>query len=224
MAIYDWPAHCRPREKLLAHGAEQLSDDELLAIFLRTGTQGMDAVSLARHLLKYFGSLEQLCRASKEAFYKVPGMGPARFTQLRAMLEIARRASQEELIGKEILHSTKAVKTYLKTALRFYQEEVVLGIFLNKRYEMLESELLSKGTLSQVHLYHREIVKRALYYSASGLIIAHNHPSGTAAASDADIRMTQALQQALRLVDIQLLDHFIVAGNRMISFSDLGLL
>lgn len=224
MAIYEWPAASRPRERLLHYGAEQLSDDELLAIFLRTGTPGMDAVRLARHLLQHFGGLEQLCKASQEAFCAIPGLGPARFTQLQAMLEIAKRASQEVLIGKEILHSSSAVKNYLKTALRFYHEEVVLGLFVNNRHEIICSELLAKGSHNHVNIYPREIVRRALYHRAGGLIIAHNHPSGTAKASDADIKVTQTLQQALKLMDIQLLDHFIVAGHRMISFADLGLL
>jgi DNA repair protein RadC len=224
MAIYEWPVNARPRERLLKHGAEYLSDEELLAIFLRTGTRAMDAVRLARHLLQTFGSLAQLCKASEADFCAIPGLGPARFTQLKAMLEITKRASQEVLIGKEILGSSAAVKQYLLSALRFYHEEIVLGLFLNNRYEMICSEILSKGSFNHVNIYVREIIRRALHHGAGGLIIAHNHPSGTAKASEADITVTHHLQQALQLVDVQLVDHFIIAGEQIISFIDLELL
>ena len=224
MAISDWPADDRPREKLLTKGPAALSDAELLAIFLRTGLPGKSAVDLARALLARFGSLTHLFAASEKEFCEMPGLGPAKYAQLKAVLEMAKRGLNEELRAGDALSSPKAVRDYLRLLLHGRQEEIFVAIFLDAQNRIVATEELFRGTLTQTSVYPREVVKRALYFNAAAVIFAHNHPSGVAEPSRADESLTQALKAALALIDVKVLDHFIIAGSAAMSFSERGIL
>ncbi|HJT50554.1 MAG TPA: DNA repair protein RadC [Nitrosospira sp.] len=224
MAISDWPVAERPREKLLKNGAVHLSDAELLAIFLRTGIAGKSAVDLARELLKSFQGLNGLFSADQNAFCQVPGMGPAKFAQLQAVLEMARRALEEKLKSGDTMSSPGSVRDYLRLSLQGKQHEVFIGIFLDAQNRTIATEELFRGTLTQTSVYPREVVKRALHHNAAAIIFAHNHPSGIAEPSHADEILTQSLKQALSLVDVRVLDHFIVGGGAAMSFAERGLI
>ncbi|MFO1381805.1 MAG: DNA repair protein RadC [Chitinivorax sp.] len=224
MAISDWPAAERPREKLMARGPEALSDAELLAIFLRTGIVGKSAVDLAREMLSTFGSLNALIAADEAAFCAVPGMGPAKYVQLQAVIEMARRALSEQLEQRDVFNSPGAVRHYLQLKLRPLRYEVFAAIFLDTQNRLLATEELFRGTLAQTSVFPREIVKRALFHNAAAVLFAHNHPSGIAEASQADQHLTQVLKQALGLIDVRVLDHFIVAADQVFSFAEHGML
>ena len=222
MAITDWPEGDRPREKLLERGAASLSDAELLAIFLRVGVPGKSAVDLARDLLKHFGDLTRLFAAERSAFSAFPGMGPAKYAQLQAVLEMSRRALSEEMRAGDALNSPGAVRDWLRLKLSGLPHEVFLAVFLDAQNRVIEAEELFRGTLTQTSVYPREIVKRALARNAAGVILAHNHPSGVAEPSQADRWLTDQLKSALGLVDVRVLDHFIVAGGAGLSFAERG--
>ena len=224
MSITDWPEGERPREKLLQRGASSLSDAELLAIFLRTGVTGKSAVDLARELLNQFGNLTQLFATSEADFCAVHGMGQAKFVQLQAVLEMSRRALQEQLQRGDALNSPRAVRDYLQLFLASRQQEVFVALFLDTQHRVIATEELFHGTLSQTSVYPREVVKRALSHNAAAVILAHNHPSGVAEPSSADELITSVLKQALALVDVRVLDHFVVAGGQTLSFAERGLL
>jgi DNA repair protein RadC len=224
MSITDWPEDERPREKLLQRGAAALSDAELLAIFLRTGVVGKSAVDLARELMTRFGSLTQLFAAGEKEFCDIRGMGQAKFVQLQAVVEMARRALHEEMRAGDMLNSPRAVREYLQLLLRARPQEVFVAIFLDAQHRVTASEELFRGTLTQTSVYPREVVKRALHHNAAAVIFAHNHPSGMAESSDSDRLLTEALKQSLQLVDVRVLDHFIVAGAGYLSFAEKGLL
>ena len=224
MAITDWPVGDRPREKLLSKGADALSDSELLAIFLRTGISGKSAVDLARDLLNTAGSLSALCTGSEREVCELPGMGQAKYAQLKAVLEIARRALREKLATGNALNSPSAVRDYLRMKLQALPHEVFVVLFLDAQNRVIGSEELFRGTLTQTSVYPREVVKRALHHNAGAVIFAHNHPSGVAEPSHADETLTQALKQSLSLIDVRVLDHFIVAGSGVLSFAERGLL
>jgi DNA repair protein RadC len=222
MAITDWPVDDRPREKLLSKGADALSDAELLAIFLRTGIRGKSAVDLARELLTRAGSLSALCTGSERDICELPGVGQAKYAQLQAVMEIARRALREKLAAGNALNSPSAVRDYLRMKLQALPHEVFVVLFLDAQNRVIGSEELFRGTLTQTSVYPREVVKRALHHNAGAVIFAHNHPSGVAEPSHADETLTQALKQALALVDVRVLDHFIVAGSGVLSFAECG--
>lgn len=224
MSIADWSEGERPREKLLARGAAALSDAELLAIFLRTGVTGMSAVDLARELLVKYGSLNGLFAADQADFCEVKGMGAAKYAQLQAVLEMSRRALQEEIQRGDVLSSPRAVRDYLKLLLAGRGQEVFLVLFLDTQHRVIAFEELFHGTLSQTSVYPREVVKRALAHNAAAVILAHNHPSGVTEPSQADQLLTSALKQALALVDVTVLDHFVVAAGQTLSFAERGLL
>jgi DNA repair protein RadC len=224
MSIVDWPEGERPREKLLARGASALSDAELLAIFLRTGVAGMSAVDLARELLVKYGGLTGLFAADRSDFCEVKGMGAAKYAQLQAVLEMSRRALQEELQRGDVLSSPRAVRDYLKLLLAGRGQEVFMVLFLDTQHRVIAFEELFHGTLSQTSVYPREVVKRALAHNAAAVILAHNHPSGVTEPSQADQLLTGALKQALALVDVTVLDHFVVAAGKTLSFAERGLL
>lgn len=222
MAIIDWPEEARPREKLLHHGAVALSDAELLAIFLRVGVTGCSAVDLARLLLQRFGSLQRLFQASIDELSAIKGMGPAKYVQLQAVLEMARRALEEPLAEVDCFESPQAVRRYLLSWLRGLQREVFVGLFLDSGHHLLVAEELFHGSLAQTAVYPREVARRALQVNAAALIVAHNHPSGRAEPSAADLMLTRQLQAALALLEVQLLDHFIVAGPDVVSLAERG--
>ena len=224
MAITDWPLQERPRERLLALGPASLADAELLAILLRTGVRGTSAVDLARQLLQRFGSVSALLEAGAAGFREIPGLGSAKLAQLKAALELARRALKEEISSRDALSSPRAVRDYLRLALAGREQEVFMVLLLDAQHRVIVSEELFRGTLTQTSVYPREVVKCALRHNAAAVIFAHNHPSGVAEPSHADEILTRSLKTALALVDIQVLDHFIVAGTRTLSFAERGLL
>jgi DNA repair protein RadC len=224
MAISDWPERERPRERLLALGPGSLADAELLAILLRTGVKGKSAVDLARQLLGRFGSVSALLEAGTAGIGETPGLGSAKLAQLRAALELARRALREEIAARDALSSPRAVRDYLRLALAGREQEVFVLLLLDAQHRVIACEELFKGTLTQTSVYPREVVKCALRHNAAAVIFAHNHPSGVAEPSHADEILTRSLKTALALVDIQVLDHFIVAGTRTLSFAERGLL
>ena len=223
MAITDWPEGERPREKLLQRGADSLSDAELLAIFLRTGVKGKSAVDLAREMLTQFGSLTRLIAVSQNEFCDIHGMGKAKYVQMQAVVEMARRALHEEMRSGDALNSPGAVRDYLKLLLGGRAQEVFMVIFLDAQHRAISSEELFHGTLTQTSVYPREVVKRALHHNAAAVILAHNHPSGVAEPSQSDRMLTDALKQALALVDVRVLDHFIIAGTNCLSFAERGM-
>lgn len=224
MAITDWPLAERPREKLLARGPQSLSDAELLAIFLRTGLQGVTAVDLARQLLTEFGGLRGLLEADLTEFSAHKGLGPAKFAQLQAVLEMGRRHLWERLQRGDTLSSPEDTRRFLLARLRDYPHEVFACLLLDNRHRVIAFEEMFRGTIDAASVYPREIVKLALARNAAALIVAHNHPSGVAEPSRADERLTQRLKEALALVDIRLLDHFVIGDGEVVSFAERGLL
>jgi DNA repair protein RadC len=224
MAISDWPPEERPREKLIKRGADALSDAELVAIFLRTGVKGKTAVDVAHEAITRFGSLCGLFAAGADAAAAVSGLGAAKYVQLQAVLEMARRALREKLDRGSALGSPHAVRDFLRLKLQDRPHEIFLGVFLDAQNRVLAVEELSRGTLTQTSVYPREVVKRALHHNAAALIFAHNHPSGIAEPSRSDEALTAALRQALALVDVKVLDHFIVGAGTAMSFAERGLL
>lgn len=224
MNITQWPENERPREKLLMRGVAALSDAELLAIFLRVGTRGKNAVELARELLLHFGSLSRLLSASEKELCATQGMGRAKYAQLQATLEIARRTLCEEMQHGNALDSPETVRAYLQLMLGNRPRETFLVLFLNNQNHVITSEELFHGTLNQTAVYPREVVTRTLALNAAAVILAHNHPSGTPEPSQADIRLTQVLKQALSLVEVRVLDHLIVTSSGCLSFAERGIL
>jgi len=223
MAISDWPIAERPRERLLAKGASILSDAELLAVLLRTGLRGKSAVELARELLEQFNGLTGLFSAGDE-LAKVKGLGDAKRAQFAAAIELARRSIEEKLQSVAALNSPGAVRDYLRLALGGKLREVFVCIWLDAQHRVIKFDEPFRGTLTQTSVYPREIVKAALAANAAAVIFAHNHPSGAAQPSQADELLTRSLKEALALVDVKVLDHFIVAGNQALSFAERGLL
>jgi DNA repair protein RadC len=224
MAIIDWPDDERPREKFLNKGAATLSDAELLAIFLRTGVRGKSAVDLGRELMGRFTGLSRVLAASKADFCGVHGVGTAAYVQLQAAVELARRALRETIRAVDVLSSPRAVRDFLRLSLQGRGEEVFVGMFLDTQNRVIAAEELFHGTLTQTSVYPREVVKRALHNNAAAVIFAHNHPSGAAEPSGADEVLTRTLKQALALVDVKVLDHFIVGAGAALSFAERGLL
>lgn len=221
--IKNWPADERPREKLLLRGAQALSDAELLAIFLRTGTRGKTAVDLARGLLHEFGSLRALFEADEAHFCKANGLGQAKYVQLQAVLEMSSRYLKERLERGAALSDPDSVRFYLSTRLRHKPSEVFACLFLDNRHQVIQYEELFQGTIDSATIHPREVVRTALKHNAAAVIFAHNHPSGNAEPSQADERITQRLKEALALIDIRVLDHFVV-GEQVVSFAERGLL
>ncbi len=224
MAITDWPIQERPRERLMALGPQALADAELLAILLRTGVKGRSAVDVARGLLSRFGSVAGLLEAATEDLAAVPGLGQAKSAQLQAALELSRRALKEEITARDVLSSPRAVRDYLRLAFAGRQHEVFVVLLLDAQHRVIACEELFRGTLTQTSVYPREVVKCALRHNAAAVIFAHNHPSGVAEPSHADEILTRSLKSALGLVDVQVLDHFVVAGSGTTSFAERGLL
>ncbi len=224
MGISDWPLSERPRERLLDHGARVLADAELLAICLRTGMAGKSAVELARDLIGEFGSVRALLSASARDLAARRGLGNAKAAQLMASMELARRSLGEEIKAQDALASPQAVRDYLRLILGRNDREVFVALMLDAQHRVIATEELFHGTLTQTSVYPREVVKCALRHNAAALIFAHNHPSGVTEPSHADELLTRTLKSALAMVDVQVLDHFIVAGGRTLSFAERGLL
>ncbi len=224
MPIIDWPEAERPREKLLHRGATALTDAELLAIFLRTGTKGLTAIDLAYTLLNNFSSLRNLFNANLEDFSQVKGIGPAKYVQLQAVLEMSKRYLYETLEKQDVISNPEDTRQYLKSQLRDKPYEVFAALFLDNRHQIIKFEELFRGTIDGASVYPREVVKKALEYNAAAMIIAHNHPSGVAEPSTADERITIRLKEALGLVDIRLLDHLVIGDGEIVSLAERGII
>lgn len=224
MSIRDWPSQDRPREKLLQSGAEALSESELLAIFLRTGTRGHSALDVARELLRHFGSLRGLLTAAQEDAIGHRGLGPARYAALQAALELARRHYQELMLTGPALANPRATREFLRMKLRDLPHEVFCCLYLDNRHRVISFEELFRGTIDGATVHPREVVKRALACNAAAIILAHNHPSGVAEPSQADELITRRLKEALALVDIRVLDHLVIGDCGCESFAERGLL
>ncbi len=224
MPITDWPAQERPREKLRLRGPQALSDAELLAIFLRTGIRGKTAVDLARELLSEYGSLRNLLQADYQRFCRSPGLGMAKYSQLQAVLEMGKRHLRETLHRGDALSNPDATRRFLIGALRDRSYEVFACLFMDNRHRVICFEEMFRGTIDGASVHPREIVKQALAHNAAAVILAHNHPSGVAEPSHADKALTRRLKDALSLVDIRVLDHFIVGDGQTLSFAETGLI
>jgi DNA repair protein RadC len=224
MAISDWPLEERPREKLLSKGAAALTDAELLAILLRTGTAGRSAVDVARSVLDNFKSLRKLLAADRQRFCAERGLGLTRYAELQAAVEIARRQLSETLSAGPSLASPKATRDFLSAHLRDLEHEIFCCLFLDKRHRLIKFEELFRGTIDGASVHPREIVKLALQRNSAAIIIAHNHPSGVAEPSQADEMITQRVKEALALVDIRLLDHIIIGDGATVSLAERGLI
>lgn len=216
------PHDQRPRERLLQHGANSLTNAELLALIFGTGTRGANALELAQQLLVRFGGLRSLLSADSENLRAVVGMGNARICQLNAIQTLARRAMEEELKQKCSLKHPAQVKSYCANRLAHSTIERCLALFLDNQHKLIDAKEVSQGTLTETTIYPRELVRAALAHHAAAVILAHNHPSGVAKPSMADIRLTHQLKQSLAVVDIELIDHLIVAGHQVISIAELG--
>lgn len=224
MAITDWPELERPREKMLAKGPHTLSDAELLAIFLRTGVKGKSAVDLSRELLSRFGGLRALLTAERRDFCASPGLGEAKFAQLQAILEMSRRHLRETLQRNDALANPDDTRRYLMARLRDYAHEVFAVLFLDNRHRVISLDEMFHGTINGASVHPREVVKRALAHNAAAVILAHNHPSGVAEPSEADKQLTHKLSEALDLVEIRVLDHFVIGDGETVSFAERGLI
>jgi DNA repair protein RadC len=223
MSMKLMPAESRPREKLLARGPGALSDAELLALLLRTGIVGKSVVVLAQELMDRFGGMAGLLHTSAEALKTVKGLGPAKRAELVAVLELARRALAQQMQQKPVFDGPQAVRDYLQLQLGNKGHEVFAVLFLDSQHRMLAFEELFRGTLTQTSVYPREVVLRALHHQAAAVVLAHNHPSGSAQPSGADEALTRTLKTTLALVDVRVLDHFVVTAHGATSMAELGL-
>lgn len=224
MTIKDWPADERPREKLLERGADTLSDAELLAIFLRTGIPGKNAVELARELLTHFGGLAGLLAADQHRFCQEKGLGTAKFAQLQAVLELSRRYLLTRISGQDVLTSPQATRDYLKLRLYGSPHEIFACLFLDNRHRVIRFDELFHGTIDSANVHPREVMRRVFETNAAAVIFAHNHPSGVAEPSQADLDLTQKLKSMLDQIEVRVLDHIIVGDGDGVSFAERGLL
>ncbi len=224
MLLKDLPLDARPREKLLARGPGALSDAELLALLLRTGLPGKNALQMGQELISTFGGVAGLLHTGADALKKIKGLGPAKRAEIVAVLELARRALASQLQEKTIFRDPRAIRDYLQLQLGSRNHEIFAVLFLDSAHRLIVLEELFRGTLTQTSVYPREVVVRALALNAANVVLAHNHPSGTAQASRADEAITQTLKAALGLIDVRVLDHFIVTATQAVSMAELGLM
>lgn len=224
MAIKEWPIAERPREKLLQHGVQALSDAELLAVFIHTGVRGKTAVDVSWELICKFGGLRKLVTSTQNQLCESPGLGPAKYALLQASVELGRRFLGEKLKRDGALTSPKQVADYLIHQLRDQEREVFAIIYLDNRHQVIDYEELFYGTLNGATVHPREVVKSVLARNAAAVILAHNHPSGVAEPSQSDVAITQKIQDALQLIDVKLLDHLVIGDGEFVSLSDRGLL
>ncbi len=223
MAISDWPEDQRPRERLMTYGPQALSDQELLAVFLRTGVQGKNALDLGREILDYFGSLGKLFSASPDALDHFKGIGPAKIALIQAVMELARRTSSEELKRGPVLVSSHAVNRFLQSQFAGEQSESFIGLFLDVQHRLIACERMFQGTLTRTCVYPREVSRLALAHNAAAVIFAHNHPSGSPQPSAMDKALTAQLKELMQTIEVAMLDHVIVCGTRFWSFREKGL-
>lgn len=222
MAITDWPEEERPREKMLAKGPQSLTDSELLAIFLRVGVRGKSAVELARQILQHFGGLRGAMEANSEQLSAIPGMGLAKWAQLQACLELGSRYLESGLVRDQVFNNPAAARHYLKARLRSYHHEVFACLFLDNQNRLIQYEELFRGTIDSAAVYPREVVKRVLALNAAAVMFAHNHPSGVAEPSQSDRDITDRLAEALKVIDVRVIDHFVVGDGEVVSMAERG--
>lgn len=222
MNIREWPAQERPREKLLQRGAAMLSDAELLAVLLGSGVAGRHVLDLARGLLAKFGGLRPFLEADRTKILGEPGLGPVKYAQLQALLEVGRRYLGEGIERASALQGPTAVRRYLKSMLRHEASEVFGCLFLDSKHRPLAFEILFRGTIDQASVYPREVVRRSLLHNAAALIFCHNHPSGSREPSQDDVHLTQVLKRTLALIDVRVLDHVIVGDDEPLSMAEQG--
>lgn len=223
MSIKDWPAKERPRERLLDNGAASLSDAELLAIIIGTGVKGRSSLDLARHLLEEFGNLTRILTCPLEEFCQHGGLGLAKYVQMQAMLELSQRHLREQLEGRDVMSSSELTREYLRARLGHLPHEVFACMYLDNQHRVVRFEELFSGTIDGAAVYPREVVKRCLHNNAAAVIFAHNHPSGVAEPSHADVAITQRLKSALNTIDVRVLDHIIVGSKEVVSLAERGL-
>lgn len=224
MSIQDWPEQQRPREKLLALGSHSLTDAELLALLLRTGCKGMNVIELSDHLLQRFNGLNNLLSTDHRRLSSIKGLGQAKTTQLAAILELCRRVLKQKLHEADTINSPEATREYLQIHFQGLSRERFGCLFLDTRHKVISLEILFEGTLDSAAVYPREVVKQALTLNAASVILCHNHPSGNPEPSQADIRITKKLTEALALIDVRVLDHMIVGHGEIFSMAEHGLL
>jgi DNA repair protein RadC len=224
MSIKELPIDARPREKLLARGPASLSDAELLALLLRSGLRGKGVLMLAQEVLQTFGGLAGLLHTEAQALKRIKGLGPAKQAELLAVLEISRRGLAQQLQARPLFDSPQAVRQYLQLQLGSRPHEVFAVMFLDSQHRLIALEEMFRGTLTQTSVYPREVVMRALGLNAAAVVLAHNHPSGSTQPSRADEVLTQSLKSALALVDVRVLDHFVVTANQARSMAEMGLI
>lgn len=224
MSITGWPVDERPREKLLSKGAQSLSDAELLAVLLQTGTKGKTSVDVARDMLNRFGGLVGIMAADRESLTEHIGVGQAKAARFVAMKELSQRHMLEGIKTRDILTSSNAARDYLRAKFRDCQSEIFSCLFLNNQHHVVKLEELFRGTIDGAAVYPREVVKRCLHHNAAAVILAHNHPSGVAEPSRADIAITHKLQVALETIDVKVLDHLVIGDSVVVSFAERGLL
>ena len=224
MVLKDIPASARPREKLLAHGPAALADSELIALLLRTGFKGCTVLQLADRLLTEFKGLDGLLKATANDLKRIKGLGPAKRSEIVAVMELARRSLKRELTQRPVFDSPQRVKDFLQMQLGTHEREVFAVMFLDAQQKLLLMEEMFTGTLMQAAVHPREVVKRAIEVGACAVVLAHNHPSGVAEPSRADEHITQTLIAALKLIDVTVLDHMVVGQTDVISFAERGLL
>ncbi|MDQ8039598.1 MAG: DNA repair protein RadC [Rickettsiella sp.] len=224
MSIMDWPETERPREKLLAQGAVALSDAELLAILLRTGVRGKTALDISRELISKFGSLREIMAANLEQFSKTVGLGLTKYVQIQASKELATRCLRENIERGNTMENPQDVQRYLSSKLRSYPYEVFSCLFLDNRHRFITFKELFYGSINKATVYPRELVRQVYQTNAAAVILAHNHPSGVAEASEADKRLTKEIQSILSAIDVRVLDHIIIGDGQLTSFASQGLL
>lgn len=222
MTIRDWPVDEQPREKLIARGAAVLSDAELLAVFIGSGSRGQNAIELGRELLRRYGGLRQLLERSPKALMLDRGLGPARVARLLAAIELASRHLAAELVMRDAVNDPLRAADYFRARLRGHPQEVFAVLFLDNRHRMIAFEELFHGSIDGAEVHPREVVRRCLAHNAAGVVLGHNHPSGIAEASAADMAITRKLRDALALIEVRVLDHFIVGEGRPVSFAARG--
>lgn len=224
MSLANWPKTEQPREKLLAAGAERLSDAELLAIFIHTGIRGKSALEIARGLLVKYGDLGEVLKQDRDALCAEPGLGTAKVASLEAAQELAQRQMLGVARKADVLDSSAATRRYLLAKYQHLEHEVFSCVYLNNQHHVVKIEELFRGTIDGAAIYPREVVKRCLYHNAAAVIFAHNHPSGVAEPSQPDLAITSRLKQALATVDIRVLDHLIIGAGTVVSLAERGVM
>lgn len=222
VAVAYWPSMLAPREKLLSLGRESLSDQELLAIFLRTGTKGINVMALSSHLIREFGSIYSLMQADYDSFCSKPGLGISRYAQLQAVMELSKRFLHRQLTEQSVITRPELTALYLQNVFSGYEREAFFVLFLDNQHRVIRSEEMFSGTINCVDVYPREIVRGALKVNAVALILAHNHPSGIAEPSAADRVLTERVVKACALLDIRVLDHMVIGHGQSVSFAERG--